>query len=49
MRSGTDAGQFDDSQSLQWSRHKNPPPVVDRDIAYLYNQVDQSRALASPI
>lgn len=41
MRTGPDAGQFDDSQSLKWSRHAstalhatNP---VGREIAYLYN------------
>ena len=28
VRSGADAGQFDDSQSLQWSRHALPPSVT---------------------
>ena len=52
MRPGADARQLDDSQSLQWSSHRSTPSSsstqLTADKAYLYNQVDRSRASRSP-
>ena len=35
MRTGTDPGQFDDSQTRQWSRHGLPPFVSEAHSLYL--------------
>ena len=45
----TDAGQFDDSQSVQWSSHAltalQPVAQLTADIAYLYNQVGPAEGI----
>ena len=49
MRAGADAGQLDDTQSLQWSSHFATPSDqstwLTADKAYLYNQVEPAAGL----